>query len=381
MHSAISNKLTAISLLMAGLLIGPYLFAQPGIKNVARESMGTRLFEEGDLERVGNARRLADDNRIDRTMLPEGSSLVLLDLPGEALIDGFSFFNYGATGRVSASFASDEAAARAGNWEQGAQNLPFVGIGPVSIPAPRANARFIRLEFQATESGEIGGLSVAGQFMRNNPVHRLELREAPETADEPVALTGLGLPSTITFIGTTNPDQFHMIDGVVDTEFVIDDPNNGNVAIIDLGEERRITTVSMLASLFPSQSDVFFYGTLEELADSLGISRSFGSESFDATDAQFAMVSLNSSINRDSFQNAREGAQFQEFADGESGQFQIDVEARYVVVRFPVDQPLTVYEISILGPYQWVERPRDIGNPQLPLVIKPNLPFVRPLSF
>jgi len=381
MRLAISNKLTAIILAATGLLIGPSLLAQPGIKNVARESMGTRLFEEGDLERVGNARRLADDNRVDRTILPEGSSLLLLDLPGEALVDGFSFFNYGATGRVSASFAADERAVRAGKWEQGAQNLPFTGIGPVSIPAPRGNARFIRLEFQATESGEVGGLSVAGQFIRNNPASRLELREAPETADEPVALTGLGLPSTITFIGTTSPDKFHMIDGVVDTEFVIDNPGSGNVAIIDLGEERRITTTSMLAAPFPAESEVYFYQTFDELADSLGISVSMGSESFDATDAQFAMVNLNTAFGPDSFRNAREGARFEEFADGESGQFRIDVEARFVAVRFPADLPVTVYEISVLGPYQWIERPRDGIEPQLPLVLKPNLPFVRPLSF
>jgi len=381
MSFSLSNHQAGIVLAIAGSLIGSTLCAQPGMKNVARESMGTRLFEEGDLESVGNARRLADDNRVDRTILPEGDSLLLLDLPGEALVNGFSFFNYGATGRVSASFAPTESAARAGNWEQGAQNLPFAGIGPVSIPAPRGNARFIRLEFLTTESGEVGGLSVAGQYIRDNPVHRLELREAPETAEEPVALTGLGLPSTINFTGTTSPDQFHMIDGVVDTEFVIEDPDRGNVAVIDLGEERRITTVSMLADTFPEESEVFFFGTFEELAESLGIAPSFGSESFDATDMQFAMVNISSSISRDAFRNAREGARFEAFADGESGQFRIDVEARYVAVRFPTGQPLTIYEISILGPYQWIERPRDIGQPQLPLVVKPNLPFIRPLSF
>ncbi len=237
--------------------------------NVARPALGSQLFFTNDevmsIAGTGHVAVVTPDSMVsdDKTLryrLPEGRSLAVLDLVDDANIEHFTFFNHGAAGTFTVAIAYDSKSAEDGKWQTLVRDEEFFRQGPVTVPFPDApiKARLVRVIFQATTPGEVGGLGVSGQFVGASP-RGSDLIYIDEQEEVLSSVTSPGSEARVVAVsGTMDSMADLMIDDLVDTYYDLPASDKPAAVLLDLGEFRQIERVSVLANGPPGEVDVYF---------------------------------------------------------------------------------------------------------------------------
>ncbi|GAB4246426.1 MAG: hypothetical protein OHK005_12220 [Candidatus Methylacidiphilales bacterium] len=359
-------------MILAGILLGsPSARTQPTSSptpeptyNIARSAVGTTLFyldPQGSplgvpTHVLQTPTVLVGDDEVLSYELRSGRSLMVIELPASAPARYLTFFNFDARGEATASWASTRSDADAGRWTS-VPKIAFDSQGPTTIPLPEAQTfQFLRIQFDITQPGRISGLGIAGHYPNAaapSPTNLVK-KDDPELPLSNVVSYG-SLSSVIGTSPIVGQNVETMIDDLTDTFTDLNPSRNPRAVLIDLGEAREIRQVSVLADSPPGNVKVFFLSDPETLAATIG-SPAQGSSTTPIVLSSIDLPRLEREIPFITLplQPGQNGVTLP--IQPRTGRFAL-------LVWPPGTEKIRIYEINLLGRYEWAW---DIDRPGAP---------------
>lgn len=382
--SSICCKILIGAAVIFGLNSHPVRSQENPTYNVARSAIGTNLFyldSQGTLtsaatQAIKSPAVLVGDDEVISYNLPAGKSLMVVELPAESPVKYVTFFNDSLQGTTSLSWARSRADADSGKWQQGPEQLSNQN-GPVTLPLPSGTTiQFLRLAFDVTRGGRISGLGIAG-FYPNAPAPGPENLIRSETPDQPLTSV-VSFGSSASIIATTPIQQSAvetMIDDLVDTHVDLAPSNRHRAVLIDLGEAREVQQISTLTQNSPGDARVYFVADPDKILPALG-NPAQGSGITPVIMNNFDPAQLGDDI---PFINlpARPGQ------SGVSLPIQARMTRYALFVWPPGANPIRVFELNLLGQYEWTWNRDNLSSPAegpqiQPGQFSPNLGSINP---
>ncbi|KAF0094488.1 MAG: hypothetical protein E1N59_1793 [Puniceicoccaceae bacterium 5H] len=322
-------------------------------KNVARKNMGAQIINldsasaepvlpSGDVANPYTPVWLGEDETRGAE-LPAGESYRVMALENFHTVTKFILQNYGARGQMKLYGSETLQALSEGDWtELGQQDLGKTK--QVAVEFPAMNLRYLMMQFELEESGEIGGLGLFGEdsldqasalFVENPQQIRTMLAAGAKPV--PFDFASLFTGSTISAVSSGDISEAQrMIDDDTTTGFRFDPDEPAHVVLLDLRYDYMVDLITVVLQSGPGKLEI--YGVNELAA---------------ANDAEAAQIDTFEFP--DNFFDEVEPVVTQAF-DEDVDRIQINLESlqrRFYVMRWtPADdaqQPTEIYEISVIG--------------------------------
>jgi hypothetical protein len=236
-------------------------------RNLARLSAGARLEVEapGKTAPVEDATAsnalLRDDDPLGYGLAQGGTSLIVT-LPKIEVLNRFNFLNLTAKGKVSVAISSVKLPAESPKWRS-VQAIDFTGDnGVVTCDLGSVEAKYVRVSFEVPAEGRIDTFGLYGQRTLGDGFNGRGLAAKGGDSDVRYVMFNYAVDSPHAGVVLVSPgedlDQAQqMADGDVGTSYTFKPSDPAPMAVIDLGETRKLTRVSTSFKAGPGRLAVY----------------------------------------------------------------------------------------------------------------------------
>ena len=256
-------------------------------RNLARLAAGARLevAAPGKTVPVEDATAsnalLRDDDPLGYELAPGGTNLIVT-LPKIEVLNRFNFLNLTAKGKVSVAISSVKLPAESPKW-RAVQAIDFAGDnGVVTCDLGSVEAKYVRVSFATTAEGRIDTFGLFGQRTLGDGFNARGLAAATKGSDSDVryVLFNYAVDSPHAGVVLVSPgedlDQAQqMADGDVGTSYSFKPSDPAPMAVIDLGETRKVTRVTASFKAGPGRLALYLVAD-PKLRDTRGAAGSTG---------------------------------------------------------------------------------------------------------
>lgn len=281
---------------------------------------------------IGNASALLSDMSAPTASIPSGSSNVVITLGAQEVVEDVSFINEGVSGTVTVSSSTD-----LNEWTSLAQASFQSNERLVSLKFAGAQAKYVRISFNASNGASIRSLKISGAAMASD-YKSVPVKESKAAVEVNLASGAQGsrpiymYPTPVNAGDNEGSRQIFRFPRTTE---------RFRTVIYDLGNVRTIKKFNATYSRVPTRVDVFAFEQLPEKKDWRG-KLTLDPSIFDATPVTASG----------------------EDASGK-GQIQLSpskpVKARYIALRFEpnynkrgvagLDSPFENFAAALLAPY------------------------------
>ena len=360
-------------------------------KNLAKWHMGASLLipqSNGSMNQIPlnsnlddfpEAVILGDDESIGYE-LPEGKTTIIVDLGDNYQINRFILIGYGATGKMHMATATTLHDPESRKWMTIIRRQKIVGRDRMNMRFPHTEARYVKLDFDITTKGDVGGLGIMGimtvaQTQFRDPDEELSqeeqkvLKEIAGKGNINFDYASLYSGSSVSHITSGKSESIsQMIDDDFTTYHDFDTEDEETVLVVDISETFELDAVSVVFDATSGSMNFHLFNTLPNEMNYIDAdevtSKSLARTTKIASLAHAVTAPLAMRGGSTGFQHVRlpEGF-FEEIkplysqsvdTSDEKIRFEFDrQDGRFLFVRYlPVEKdskPLRVYEISILA--------------------------------
>lgn len=205
---------------------------------------------------IGNSSALLNEGSMETAKVPSGASHVVITLGAQEVVEDVSFINEGVSGSVTVSSSTDN-----NQWVSLAQAGFDASERLVSLRFAGAQAKYVKLSFNASNGASIRNLSISGPS-RVSDYKAVAVKEKGTEVDLASASSGakpIYMYPTPTNVGDN--------EGARQTFKFPKTTERFRTVVYDLGSTRVIKKFSAAYSRVPTRLDVFAFEQLPEKKD------------------------------------------------------------------------------------------------------------------
>ncbi|QIF04188.1 hypothetical protein [Roseimicrobium sp. ORNL1] len=205
---------------------------------------------------IGNSSALLNEGSMEAAKVPSGASHVVITLGAQEVVEDVSFINEGVSGSVTVSSSTDNS-----QWVSLAQAGFDAGERLVSLRFAGAQAKYVKLSFNASNGASIRNLSISGPS-KVSDYKAVPVKEKGTEVDLASASSGakpIYMYPTPTNVGDN--------EGARQTFKFPKTTERFRTVVYDLGTARVIKKFSAAYSRVPTRLDVFAFEQLPEKKD------------------------------------------------------------------------------------------------------------------
>lgn len=367
-------------------------------KNLARWHLGARLLLPGSTggfevippsaqDRIPEGILLQDDETAG-VSLDSGSHHFVIDLGRFHNVGRFMSMSFGATGRLKLSASDTLQDLTSPDWVQLGREVPFQMNDIIDFRFPLTDTRYLWVEADIEEPGELGNFSAMGILNLTNVDYAPKWSNAASTGEQSTGPDAVGTRQTTPFdFGTiySGARVSHVSDGDPRiANFLIDDDlltyyeipggSTNSVMIFDLQEDRDLESISLIMESGPGTIEVYFSNKLPFDASAQNFEDNTtvrywsdpdtgrplllaSSRTYDlALARQFAQNSKFQTIEVDTSYLEQMGVAHSVRVETGEGRIQVPIprtSARFVIIRWipevEIPMGLRIFEVSMIG--------------------------------
>lgn len=236
-------------------------------RNLARLSAGARL----EVQTPGK-NALAEDSAASNALLrdddplgyalPQGSTSLVVSLPSIQVLNRFNFLSLTAKGKVSVAVSSAKLPADSPHWRS-VQALEFTGDnGVVTCDLGSVEAKYVRVSFDTPAEGRIDTFGLYGQQTLGDSFKSRGLAAKGGDSDVRFVVFNYAVDSPHAGVVMVSPGESldqaqQMVDGDVGTSYSFKASDPAPMAVIDLGETRKLTRVAASFQAGPGRFSIY----------------------------------------------------------------------------------------------------------------------------
>ena len=205
---------------------------------------------------IGNAGALLNESTLEAAKVPSGASSVVITLGAQEVVEDVSFINEGVSGTVTVSCSTDM-----NQWTSLAQAGFDAGERVVALKFAGAQAKYVKLSFNASNGASIRSLSISGP----SKVSDYKAVQVAEKGAEVDLSSGASGAKPIYMYPT--PSNAGETDGARQSFKFPKTTERFRTVVYDLGSTRTIKKFSAAYSRVPTRLDVFAFESLPEKKD------------------------------------------------------------------------------------------------------------------
>jgi len=249
--------------------------------NIARFNLGTTMrcdrfkelssdYEIGDGNIAKTPQPLISDDESICYKLDEGHTSIVLVMAKVYANNLFNFYNFKAAGTVSVSVSQEDLDYTSPKWRPVGSKVSFAEAGPVVVPFGLTEMRYIKIDFEITQTGEIAAFGLFGAMRNMGYRSRPSEEPAPLPLHEIINYSYADLYTALAAVpyvsscdkGNSLKDSTKMIDNNSDTkyDFAAEDPSPTLVA--DLGSKSQVRRITSVQVTPPGRMDYYVMGGL-----------------------------------------------------------------------------------------------------------------------
>jgi hypothetical protein len=205
---------------------------------------------------IGNSSALLNEGGLEASKVPAGASHVVITLGAQEVVEDVSFINEGVSGSVTVSCSTDM-----NQWVSLAQAGFDAGERLVSLRFAGAQAKYVKLTFNASNGSSIRSLSISGPS-KVSDYKAVQVKEKGTEVD--LASANSGAKPIYMFPTPTNVGDD---EGARQTFKFPKTTERFRTVVYDLGNTRVIKKFSAAYSRVPTRLEVFAFESLPEKKD------------------------------------------------------------------------------------------------------------------
>lgn len=205
---------------------------------------------------IGNSSALLNEGALEASKVPAGASHVVITLGAQEVVEDVSFINEGVSGSVTVSCSTDM-----NQWVSLAQAGFDASERLVSLRFAGAQAKYVKLSFNASNGASIRSLSISGPS-KVSDYKAVQVKEKGTEVDLASASSGakpIYMYPTPTNVGDN--------EGARQTFKFPKTTERFRTVVYDLGNTRTIKKFSAAYSRVPTRLEVFAFESLPEKKD------------------------------------------------------------------------------------------------------------------